>query len=155
MTVAALGVLYEQRYRTFLRVAEAIVGDVEVARDVVQEAFAKAIRVRFQFRAEGSLEGWIWRTVVNTARSAARDRPPPVLPLLEPPSSNGEAPAVDLRGLLAALPERQRLVLVLRYYADLDYAAIAEALGIRPGTVAATLSHGHAALRKLLEEVPR
>jgi DNA-directed RNA polymerase specialized sigma24 family protein len=46
-------------------------------------------------------------------------------------------------------------VLFLRYYADLGYAAIADALGIQPGTVAATLNHAHAALRKLLEEVPR
>ena len=51
------------------------------------------------------------------------------------------------------LPERQRLAVFLRYYADLDYAAIGEALGIRTGTVAATLNAAHVALRARLEEV--
>ena len=57
-------------------------------------------------------------------------------------------------------PPRQVLVtardvaLFLRYYADLDYASIAAALGIKPGTVAATLSAAHAALRKELEAEP-
>ena len=54
---------------------------------------------------------------------------------------------------LARLPERQRTAIFLRYYADLDYAAIGEALGIRHGTVAATLNAAHAALRSHLEEV--
>ena len=59
----------------------------------------------------------------------------------------------DLRAVLAVLPERQRTAVFLRYYADLDYAAIAEALGITTGTVAATLNAAHAALRTRLEEV--
>jgi DNA-directed RNA polymerase specialized sigma24 family protein len=46
-------------------------------------------------------------------------------------------------------------VLFLRYYADLDYRRIAEVLEIRPGTVGATLNQAHAALRRLLEEVPQ
>jgi RNA polymerase sigma factor (sigma-70 family) len=60
-----------------------------------------------------------------------------------------------VRVALAALPERQRLVLFLRYYADLDYATIAATLEIAEGTVAATLSSARAALRESLEEVPR
>ena len=54
---------------------------------------------------------------------------------------------------LASLPDRQREVLVLRYYADLSEAAIADALGISPGTVKAHASRGLAALRPMLEEV--
>ena len=45
--------------------------------------------------------------------------------------------------MLARLPERQRTAVFLRYYADLDYAAIGEALGITTGTVAATLNAAH------------
>jgi RNA polymerase sigma factor (sigma-70 family) len=52
---------------------------------------------------------------------------------------------------VAALPERQRLVLFLRYYADLDYAAIAAILEIKEGTVGATLHAAHASLRQALE----
>ena len=57
-----------------------------------------------------------------------------------------------LRGVVAGLPERQRTVLFLRYYADLEYDAIAEALGVAPGTVAATLSQARSSLRRKLEE---
>ena len=154
-TVAELERLYTRRYARFLRVAEAIVGDVELARDVVQDAFARVIRSRFDFRGEGTLEGWVWRAVVNAARSAARAPRPAATGVAEAavaPTSNGRLDEHDLRALIPALPERQRLVLFLRYYADLDYRGIAEALEIRVGTVGATLSHAHAALRRLLEE---
>lgn len=158
-SIAALAVVYEHGYRRFLRVAEAIVVDPELARDVVQDAFARAIRGRFDYGAEGSLEGWVWRTVVNTAKNARRDRPPAHLPLHElaeePPAQNGHSPHGDLHAVLGALPDRQRLVLFLRYYADLDYRGIAEALEIQPGTVGATLSQAHAAVRSTLEEVHR
>lgn len=156
-TLAALSEIYEQRYRRFLRVAEAIVGEAELARDVVQDAFARLIRSRDEFRGEGSLDGWVWRTVVNTASNARRDRPPVSVALDASfePSPNGHMPDAGVRAVLASLPERQRLVLFLRYYADLDYRSIAEVLEIRPGTVGATLNQAHAALRRRLEEVPR
>jgi RNA polymerase sigma factor (sigma-70 family) len=53
---------------------------------------------------------------------------------------------------LQHLPQRQREVLVLRYYADLDEASIAEHLGISRGAVKSHASRGAAALRTLLEE---
>jgi len=69
------------------------------------------------------------------------------------PSANGQPDRdAELRVALAHLPERQRTAVFLRYYADLDYAAIGEALGIRTGTVAATLNAAHAALHTELEE---
>ena len=60
---------------------------------------------------------------------------------------------VELRVALARLPERQRTAVFLRYYADLEYAAIGKVLGIQTGTVSATLNAAHAALRSQLEEV--
>ena len=158
-SVAALAVLYERGYRRFLRVAEAIAGDPELARDVVQDAFARAIRRRLEYRGEGSLDGWVWRIVVNAARNAVRDRPPPELPLHEAAdeaaAANGRPARDEVRSLLAALPERQRLVLFLRYYADLDYRQIADVLEIQPGTVGATLHQAHAAVRRALEGAQR
>jgi RNA polymerase sigma-70 factor (ECF subfamily) len=156
--VEALGELYQRSYHRYLRVAEAIAGDVELAHDAVQDAFARAIRGQFNDRGAGSLEGWVWRIVVNTARNVRRDLPPSNLPLHVlgdvSPSTNGDVPGGDVRALIAALPERQRLVLFLRYYADLDYGRIADVLEIQPGTVGATLNQAHAALRAALEEVP-
>jgi RNA polymerase sigma-70 factor (ECF subfamily) len=157
-TIAGLASVYVRGYSRFLRVSEAIVRDGELARDVVQEAFARAIRARFDYRSDGSIDGWVWRIVVNTAKNAARDRPLPALPLHEvegEAAANGRPPGVSIRAVLAALPERQRLVLFLRYYADLDYRQIAEALEIQPGTVGATLNHAHAAVRQQLEGVRR
>jgi RNA polymerase sigma-70 factor, ECF subfamily len=62
----------EQLYRAgrvrFVRVARAIVGDEQTARDVVQEAFTRAVEKRGSFRRRGPLEAWLWRIVVNEAR---------------------------------------------------------------------------------------
>jgi RNA polymerase sigma factor (sigma-70 family) len=55
----------------------------------------------------------------------------------------------------SALPERQRLVVFLRYFADLDYRSIATALDVEVGTVSATLATAHAALRRSYEEEVR
>ena len=147
--------IYRSRLADFRRVAAAIVGDVERGSDAVQEAFGKALRKRGSFRGDGSLEAWLWRLVVNQARDelrTARRAPVPVLL-----SANGSTTHEDARlaAAIAALPERQRLAIFLRYYADLDYASIAEALGVKGGTVAASLSAAHANLRKTFEEALR
>jgi RNA polymerase sigma factor (sigma-70 family) len=88
--------------------------------------------------------------VINEARRAR----PRSVPLAEPAVVVSE-PAEAVREALRALPERQRLALFLRYYADLDYAAIAAALGVARGTVSATLHAAHANLQTHLEEVIR
>ncbi len=111
------------------------------------------MRKRRSFRGEGPLEAWVWRIVLNAARTDVR-RTTPALVYDEPFSTNGHAEEdAELRVALSRLPERQRTAVFLRYYADLDYAAIAEALGISPGTVGATLNAAHAALRTRLEDV--
>lgn len=146
--------LYRARYEHFVSVAAAITGDVETAHDAVQTAFAQAVRKRRTFRREGPLEAWVWRIVVNAARRSVRARAAAPIPLLAPPSANGSDPVdVDLREWLAALPERQRHAVFLRYYADLDYRTIAAVLGVRVGTVSATLNAAHAALRRAAGEV--
>ena len=145
--------LYRDRFRHFKRVAVAIVGDAERAVDAVHDGFADAIRGRSGFRGEGSLEAWVWRCVVNAALRARK--PAEALELHEEwhrRNGHEELEPDVLRAAVAALPERQRLVLFLRYYADLDYHTIATAVGVRTGTVSATLHAAHAALRAVLEE---
>jgi len=156
--VSEIESLYRARYRQFLRVATAIVGDEAAAHDAVQEGFALALKERRSFRGEGPLEGWVWRVVFNAAlaarraRVARREAPDSVEELA---SRNGHVDEVGVRAWVAALPERQRLAVYLRYYADLDYRAIASALDVEVGTVSATLSAAHRALRRSLEEVER
>jgi len=150
-----LEALYRTRFEVFARVAASVTGDSERARDAVQEGFATAVRKRGSFRGDGPLEAWVWRIVLNAARSDVR-RSAPAVGLDEPYAANGHPPEdADLRAALARLPERQRTAVFLRYYADLDYAAIGEALGVSTGTVSATLSAAHAALRTRLEEARR
>ncbi|HEY4346794.1 MAG TPA: sigma-70 family RNA polymerase sigma factor [Gaiellaceae bacterium] len=157
-SLAAIEAVYREGFERFATVAVAIVGSQAAARDAVQEAFVLAVRQRDRFRGDGSLEGWLWRTVVNEARTQRRRAS--ARPRLE-----GEAgrrwldidpePGLDgeIGALVALLPERQRIAVFLRYYADLSYEQIAEALGISKGTVAATLSTAHRTLRLQLEEV--
>jgi len=147
-TKQELEALYVQRYSHFVRVATGILRDEDLGADAVQEAFAAAIRSRRSFRRDGPLEAWVWRIVVNTAKRAqTAARPAPIDAHIE--RTEEESP---VRDAVAQLPERQRLVLFLRYYADLDYTSIATALEIAPGTVAASLHAAHESLRRQLEE---
>lgn len=157
----AIELVYRDQFQRFLHVASAITRDVDSGADAVQEAFASAVRYRHGFRGECPLEAWLWRLVVNSARTHGRrletgDVGAAIVgDLPHAPAADRDLHADHLRSLVARLPERQRLVLFLRYYADLDYQAIASALDISPGTVGATLNAAHASLRlRVDEEVP-
>jgi RNA polymerase sigma factor (sigma-70 family) len=152
--------VYRERAVEFERVAAAIVRDRELARDVVQDAFATVVRKRASFARRGSLDAWVWRTVLTTAlnrRRAMQRQPSNQLSRLA--ARNGRASEAGLEESLlaeiASLPERQRLVVFLRYYADLDYTSIGAALGISSGTVGSTLNSAHQALRRQLHQEER
>ena len=152
-SVAELERVYRAEFTRFVRVATAIAGDEQSGADAVHDAFVQAVRNRRSFRGDGPLEAWLWRMVVNAAKKRAGR---------EPASDPQDIPAVHengfgdpVRSLVAGLPERQRLALFLRYYADLDYQSIAATLGVAPGTVGATLNAAHAALRNSLKEAHR
>lgn len=149
--------LYRARLGAFVRVAAAITGDRDSARDAVHDAFAASLRDRRAFRGEGTLEAWLWTAVVNRARNHHRGwrrrlRHEDPAARAEPRAPAPPAPDGEVRAMVAALPERQRLMLFLRYFADLDYAAIAAITGVSTGTVRATLSAAHSALRTTIEE---
>ena len=152
---AELERLYAERYGKFLRVSAAIVGNEPGARDAVQDGFANALRAAGEFRGETeAVEGWLWRIVVRAAL-AVRRRQIAIVDADDFDFGADDAATDDIgvRGWIAALPERQRLAVFLRYYADLDYRAIAAALDVEVGTVSATLSQAHTALRRQLKGV--
>jgi RNA polymerase sigma factor (sigma-70 family) len=155
--IGELEALYRRHYRRFLRVATAIAGDELAGHDAVQEGFARALKSAGGYRGEGSVEAWVWQIVLNAARAGRAARAP--MPLaaddlaVETPNGNAEDLDAGIRAWVAALPERQRLVVFLRYYAGLDYRSIVSALGVEVGTVSATLSSAHTALRRSLKEV--
>lgn len=155
--MAQIESLYRERFSDFVAVAASIVGDRESAREVVQDAFASVVRSRHDFRREAPLEAWVWRAVINSARKKRRRYAHEAQPQAIAPAVNGAAPdrreGSEVATLVAALPERQRLVLFLRYYADLDYRHIANILGVKTGTVSASLHAAHNNLRQALSEV--
>jgi RNA polymerase sigma-70 factor, ECF subfamily len=151
-SVAELEQVYRADFLRFVRVATAIAGDEDTGADAVHDAFVQAVRARRSYRGDAPLEGWVWRMVVNAAKKRAR--PPKEVEQAKPVEhENGFGD--PMRSVIAALPERQRLVLFLRYYADLDYEGIAATLQIAPGTVGATLNAAHTALRSSLKEARR
>jgi RNA polymerase sigma-70 factor (ECF subfamily) len=143
--------LYERRFVAFRNGLLALTGSLESARDAVQEGFAQALRDRDQFRGEGSLEGWVWRIVFRAALRSRRNGHEVTLEevVAEAPMARVESDP-QLAAALLALAPRRRLVVFLRYFADLSYAQIAEVCEISEGTVAATLSKAHAELSRAL-----
>ncbi len=148
--------LYDRRYVSFRNALATLTGSYESAADVVQEAFAEALRHRRSFRGEGAPESWIWTIAVRLAlRERARGK-------REPLSVDGRLPEVGatlpepihdpaVAEALRALPERRRLIAFLHYFADLSYDEIAEICEVAPGTVAATLAQARDSVRAALE----
>jgi len=156
--VREIEMVYLSRFNEFCSVANAILRDRERAKDAVQDAFVSALSRTSQWRGEGSLDAWLWRAVLNAARDRRRKHEAILVsdtataPPFEPSASfdGAAAGAGALADALAGLTERQRLVLFLRYYGDLGYRQIAETLGIKPGTVAATIHQAQELLRHRL-----
>ncbi|GAA5514195.1 ECF RNA polymerase sigma factor SigE [Deinococcus carri] len=142
------------------RVAAGTVG-AGAADDVVQEVFISVERHLGGFRGEAQFTTWLHRVTLNACHKALavrrhlplEDAPEPVAP--HNPVQAGEQ--ADLRERLAwamrQLPPEQRDVLTLRELSGLDYAEIAEVLGLELGTVKSRLNRGRAALRTLLSGI--
>jgi RNA polymerase sigma factor (sigma-70 family) len=142
--------LYRAKRAGFRNGAAALLGDRDLARDVVQDGFVQAIARRKTFRG-GSLESWVWQIVKRKALDLRRA--PLVGPLEDEfdPGVLSSAADPDLAAAIRALPPRRRLIVFLRYFADLPYDAIAELAGITPGTVGAALTQAHEELRGALQ----
>lgn len=128
--------------------------------NIAQEAF---VRLHSRWRSLNGTDKalpYLRRTVVNLSRSRLRHlrvvRRAPREPDRDIVSAEATVLAVQgheaLRKALLRLTPRQRQVLVLRYWLDLDQQAIAETLGIAVGTVKATTNHAMTALRAALPE---
>jgi RNA polymerase sigma-70 factor (sigma-E family) len=142
--------LYERRWSVLVRLATLLVDRVEVAEELVQDAFAATYR---DWTRLDEPAAYVRTAVVNRARSelrrrdARRRRPAETLlpePIQDPPGD-------PLRDAITHLPERQRTVIVLRFYEDLPLGEIAALMGIRTGTVKSQLHRALATLRKEIQ----
>lgn len=142
--------LYRERYVAFRNGLATVTGSYESARDIVQEAFARALGKRATLREDASLEAWVWRIALRTAlehrpHHAGLSLNGSLDPQLPEPDRDPE-----LARAVRALAPRRRLVVFLRYFADLSYADIAAVCGIAEGTVAATLAQAQDELKEAL-----
>ena len=133
-----------------LRAVVAVVGRPQMAEDQVAEAFAKAWVSWRKVRRHPAPRAWVVRTALNTGASWWRRRCRE-LPLadhdLTAPGDLGGGLDATLLTALWRLPTRQREVIALRIFLDLDTDIIARQLGIEAGTVRMHLSRGVMALR--------
>jgi RNA polymerase sigma-70 factor, ECF subfamily len=146
------GAFYERTYDTAFRTALGIVRDPALAADVTQDAFVAAYRHRRRYRGDAPSTAWLHRIIVNQALAALRRRRPtaPVgdlSPWTTPDDAGGTVARMDLLQALDILPARHRAAVILRYYHDYDYAAIAHILGTTPTNVGAMLSRALSRLR--------
>jgi len=151
-TGPAIERLYRDRYVRFRNGVAPVAGSYEAARDAVQEGFARALRMSRQYSGRGSLEGWVWRIVLRTALEQRGRDGPEELPLDEVELTLVEPERdLTLSDAVRALPPRRRLIVFLRYFADLPYQTIADALEVDVGTVAATLAQARQELAVILD----
>ena len=151
------GAFYERTYQVAFRTALGIVRDYALAADVTQQAYVDAYEKRDRFRGEAPGHAWLHRIVVNTALATLRRRRPAVVREIDSadqPNLDATPEAASRLELMAALDTlspRQRAAVVLRYYHDYDYAAIAQVLGTTPTNVGSMLSRALDRLRIELE----
>ena len=134
-----------------LRAVTAVVGDRELAEELLAEAFTRAWTFWGKVRRHAAPQAWVVRTALNLGVSWWR-RHHREVPLADHdaavPGGLGDGVDPALMAALRRLPIRQREVLALRILLDLDTETTAHVVGIAPGTVMAHLSRAVAALRR-------
>lgn len=158
----ALAELFDRCYSSMCRLAYLLLRDSAAAEDAVADAFTRVAARWWLLRDHDQAEPYVRRAVVNTCRDILRRRrheqranatvyhleiAPPV-----PPRTAEVDDRLRVRAAIDALPPRQRVTVVLRYYADLSEAEIAESLQCSVGTVKSQLSKARAHLARTLAD---
>jgi RNA polymerase sigma-70 factor (sigma-E family) len=156
---ATITEIYGLHYRSLVRLATLLVHDIATAEEVVQDSFVALHAGLHRLRDSEKTLSYLRAAVVNRSRSVLRHRivvdrnapkPAPDMPSAE----HGALTLIERSSVVAALrslPERQREVVVLRFYGDLSEAQIASAMGITRGAVKSHTSRAMSALRSVLE----
>ncbi|MCP4590902.1 MAG: sigma-70 family RNA polymerase sigma factor [bacterium] len=159
---AALATLVVRHQRRAFALAYRTTGDLTTAEDITQEAFLRVWRSADRYQPSARFTTWLHRIVVNLCLDSFRRRRPQGG---DPPDGPDEA-AVEPQALLerderarqvrravAALPERQRVALVLHRFSELPLREIAEVTDWSESAVESLLVRAYAALRKSLKDL--
>ncbi|MGH7857722.1 MAG: SigE family RNA polymerase sigma factor, partial [Candidatus Binatia bacterium] len=135
---ATLEELYREHYRPLVRLVYAIVGNLDLAEDLAQEAFVRTSSRLTRLREPSAAKAYLRTAAVNLARRSLRRRFLDIrvrLRLIEVPDHPEHEDRLVVREALYSLPTGQRACLVLRYYEGLTEQQTAEMLGVAVGTV--------------------
>ena len=153
----AFGTLVQRHQQRMWAVAVRTLRDPDEAADAVQDACLSAYRAAASYRGEARVTTWLHRIVVNACLDRARRRAVrPTVPLPEQPPADPRdrlaerETTLEVERALAALPEEQRLALVLVELQGLSVQEAAEVLGVPEGTVKSRCFRGRARLALLL-----
>ena len=150
------------------------VGDAHLAQDLVQETFIRVLRSIHGYEHRAAFSTWLYRIAINLCKDHFRKKRPPMVSLhdyyttssgdrvyvqdrvADEGARSDEALAASrrqelVRRLLAGLPDRQRIVILMKEYQGLTFREIAEILEVPEGTVKARLYNGLRAMRKQIE----
>lgn len=156
---AAVTALFHVHYRRLVGLAGLMVDNRETAEEVVQDAFEQLYRRWGSLRDPQAALAYLDRSVVNGSRSRIRRRFTERSFVYPEAGTTPSAESVgvdsrqrdDLVDAVRALPQRQREVIVLRYFLDLSEEQIAMWLGVSPGSVKKHASRATAALQRRME----
>jgi RNA polymerase sigma-70 factor (sigma-E family) len=154
--VTAFSEFVEARSGSLFRTAYLMVGDHQLAQDLLQEALVKTLVAWPRLQDRANVEPYTRRIIVTTSiswrrRRSFHERPSTMLPEQAGPDLAEAAVTHDaVVSALLTVPPRQRAAIVLRYYQDLTEAQTAEALGCSVGAVKSQVSAGLKRLRDSL-----
>jgi RNA polymerase sigma-70 factor (ECF subfamily) len=171
---AGYNYLVTKYHRQIIHFLFRMVHNEAVAEELAQEAFLRVYRSRESYRAEAKFSTWLYRIATNLAVNHARDtkheRSAQTLNLDEPDAETGTKPEVAdddlnveqsmlreermaaIRSQVAALPERQRMAVLMHKYQEMDYRQIGEVLKLSESATKSLLFRAYQTLRERLEE---
>jgi RNA polymerase sigma-70 factor (ECF subfamily) len=144
--------LFLSHYSQILKIATNLIGNIEEAKDIVQEGCLKAFKSLPQFKGKSSLKTWLYRIIINTSLKSLRKKDLLrqfkgliSIPLKEQwISKNRKNPAEIIedqqicnlvQSAVDNLPAKQKTVFVLRFFEEWEIKEIASLLKVKPGTI--------------------
>ncbi len=171
---AGFNYLVSKYHRQIIHFLYRMVHNEAVAEELAQEVFLRVYRSREGYRAEAKFSTWLYRIATNLAVNHARDtkneRTAPTLHLDEPDPESGTKPEVAdddlnveqtmlreermaaIRAQVAALPERQRMAVLMHKYQEMDYRQIGDVLKLSESATKSLLFRAYQTLRDRLKE---